>query len=181
MAPCVFIITGLMASGKSTVAEELARRFARSVHVRGDLFRRMVVSGRADMTPDPSPEASAQLALRYDLACATVDAYAAAGFDVVYQDVILGPRLAAIAQRLANWNPDVIVLDPSLDVVAQRDRDRDKTAYRGAWTPAALATALDETPRLGLWLDTSGLSVAQTVDHIVHHFGLTPRTRGETP
>lgn len=35
----IYVISGLMASGKSTVAELLARRLARSVHLRGDVFR----------------------------------------------------------------------------------------------------------------------------------------------
>ncbi len=42
----VIVITGAMAAGKSTVAELLASRFARSVHVRGDSFRRMIVNGQ---------------------------------------------------------------------------------------------------------------------------------------
>ena len=46
--PPVYLITGMMASGKSTVAQALAERLPRSVHVRGDLFRRMIVSGRVD-------------------------------------------------------------------------------------------------------------------------------------
>ena len=54
-----------MATGKSTVADLLAIRLPRSVHIHGDVFRRMVVSGRADMTPNPSPDAMAQLNLRY--------------------------------------------------------------------------------------------------------------------
>jgi predicted kinase len=33
----VFVITGAMASGKSTVAQLLAERFDRAVHVRGDV------------------------------------------------------------------------------------------------------------------------------------------------
>ena len=57
----VFLVTGIPAAGKSTVADELARRFGRSVHVRGDVFRRMVVSGRVAMSPNPVPEAWAQL------------------------------------------------------------------------------------------------------------------------
>ena len=57
----VIVITGAMAAGKSTVAELLARRLPRSVHIRGDVFRKMVVNGRADMTPQPDPEAIAQL------------------------------------------------------------------------------------------------------------------------
>ena len=64
----VIVITGAMAAGKSTVAELLAHRLPRSVHVRGDVFRTMVVNGRAEMTPQPTEEAIAQLHLRYDLA-----------------------------------------------------------------------------------------------------------------
>jgi len=36
----VVLITGIQAAGKSTVAQELADRLPRSVHVRGDVFRR---------------------------------------------------------------------------------------------------------------------------------------------
>lgn len=52
----VVLVTGIQAAGKSTVAQLLAERFERSVHVRGDLFRRMVVGGRVDMTPAASDE-----------------------------------------------------------------------------------------------------------------------------
>ncbi|MGP3912869.1 AAA family ATPase [Nonomuraea sp. 10N515B] len=63
----VILITGIQAAGKSTIAQWLAQRLPRSVHVRGDLFRRMVINGRADMTPDPSEEAVRQLRLRHRL------------------------------------------------------------------------------------------------------------------
>jgi adenylate kinase family enzyme len=89
----VFLITGIQASGKSTVAQLLAERLPRSVHVRGDLFRRMVVNGRAAMTPDPSAEALRQLRLRYQLTASVSDRYFAAGFTVIAQDVIWGDIL----------------------------------------------------------------------------------------
>ena len=69
----VIVITGAMATGKSTVADLLAIRLPKSVHIHGDMFRRMVVSGRADMTPNPSTDAIAQLNLRYDLAAMAAD------------------------------------------------------------------------------------------------------------
>ncbi|SCL15341.1 Zeta toxin [Micromonospora rhizosphaerae] len=62
--PAVVLITGIMAAGKSTVAELLAWRLPRSVHLRGDLFRRMVVSGREDMTAHPSEERVAEILAR---------------------------------------------------------------------------------------------------------------------
>lgn len=165
--PRIWVITGLMAAGKSTVAQALAERLPRSVHLRGDVFRRMIVNGREEMSPDPSAEALSQLALRYRLACEAAAAYAGAGFAVVYQDVILGHYLAEVVGSLSAHDPAVVVLDPALDVVARRDREREKTAYGLGWTPRSLAVALSETPRLGLWLDTSRLSVSDTVDRIL--------------
>jgi cytidylate kinase len=71
----IYVITGLMASGKSTVAELLAREFTRSVHLRGDLYRRMIVCGRKEMSEAPGEEALRQLDLRYRLATQAAKEY----------------------------------------------------------------------------------------------------------
>ena len=55
----IVLITGMMAAGKSTVARRVAERLERGVHLPGDVFRRMIVSGRSDMTADASDEALA--------------------------------------------------------------------------------------------------------------------------
>ena len=81
--PAIIVITGIMAAGKSTIAQALAERLPKSAHVRGDVFRRMVVSGRAEMTTDAGDEALRQLNLRYDLAMLVAENYCAAGFTVV--------------------------------------------------------------------------------------------------
>ncbi len=88
----IFLITGIPGSGKSTVADLVARRFPRAAHVQGDVFRRMVVSGREAMSPDPSAEAWRQLRLRYRLGAAVADAYFEAGLTVVVQDVVAAVR-----------------------------------------------------------------------------------------
>jgi chloramphenicol 3-O-phosphotransferase len=163
----IILITGIQAAGKSTVAQLLAERLPRSVHVRGDLFRRMVVNGRADMTPDPSPEALRQLELRYRLAAATADAYFEAGFTVVVQDVILGDHLARMAEMIRSRPLHIVVLAPSPEAVAAREAGRGKNAYRD-WEIRQLDQVLrDGTPRLGLWLDTSHQSPAETVDQLL--------------
>jgi len=82
----IYLITGVMASGKSTVAQLLASRLEKGVHLRGDLFRRMIVSGRADMSAKPSEEAICQLRLRYRLAADAAKTYYDNGFTVVLQD-----------------------------------------------------------------------------------------------
>lgn len=165
--PRIILITGIMASGKSSVAQALAERLPRSVHMRGDIFRRMIVNGRREMTTDYDAEALAQLHLRYQVAATVTHAYCAAGFTVVYQDVIIGAVLREVVDRLRGaYRLHVIVLCPSPEVAAARDAARHKVAY-GDWTPHALDHELrTNTPRLGLWLDTSALSLLQTVDTI---------------
>ncbi len=166
--PSIILITGIMASGKSTVAQHLAERLDKSVHLRGDVFRRMIVNGRAEMEADFNERAWGQLRLRYRLAATSAQMYCAAGFVVVYQDVILGPVLSEVVDMLRGKGTlYVIVLCPSPEVVAQREAARDKVAY-SSWMPADLHHELQaNTPRIGLWLDTSNLSVKETVDAIL--------------
>ena len=163
------LITGISAAGKSTVADLLARRFERGVHVKGDVFRRMVVAGRHEMTAAPSEEAWRQLLLRYRLGAATADAYHSEGFAVVVQDVIIGPVLAEYVASIQARPLVVIVQVPRLDVVAEREARRSKTGYGpGMAGISELDRALRcDTPRLGMWLDTSDQEPAQTVEVIL--------------
>ena len=169
----VILLTGIQAAGKSTVAQALAESIPESVHVRGDLFRRMIVNGRVEMGPAvPDPRALEQLRLRYELAAATADRYAQAGFTVVLQDIILGDALREMVERITSRPLSVVVLAPSAAAVAARDAERAARRGKIAYKPgdegiAALDRALRyATPRLGYWLDTSALSVAQTVADI---------------
>ena len=59
-----------MAAGKSTTAEALALKLDKCVHLRGDVFRRMISSGREEMSAAPSEEAVRHLHLRYRLTAA---------------------------------------------------------------------------------------------------------------
>ncbi|MEZ4668022.1 MAG: AAA family ATPase [Anaerolineae bacterium] len=161
------LVTGIMASGKSTIAQQPAERLPRSVHLRGDVFRRMIVGGQAEMTAPLSDEAFAQLSLRYQLAAQVADTYCAAGFTVVYQDVIIGQILSEVVALHHKWPLYVVVLCPAPAVALQRDASRHKQTYT-SWTPEGLDAALrNETPKLGLWLDTSTLTVDETVDSIL--------------
>ena len=164
----VHLVTGIQAAGKSTVAQALAERLpGRTVHVHGDQFRRWIVAGRAEMTPDAGAEAVRQLRLRHLLTARTCDTYADAGFTVVAQDVVLGDELPGMVATIRTRPLHVVVLAPRPDAVAAREEQRGKRAY-GPWTVEALDRSLRaETPRIGLWLDTSGLSVTETVEEIV--------------
>lgn len=170
-SPAVVVVTGVMAAGKSTVAELLARDWPAAAHIRGDVFRRMLVRGRVEPDPDLPParaaEADRQLRLRYGLSAYVADAYAAAGFVAVVQDVILGAHLGEYVERLRTRPAYVVVLAPRPAVVEARAAARDKGGY-GTWVVHQLDRVLRaETPRLGLWLDTSEQTPEQTVAEIL--------------
>jgi hypothetical protein len=66
----------------------------------------------------------------------------------------------------------LVVLRPSVAALEARDHARrtttGKVAYRRDFTPAVNDTHVAETPaHLGLWLDTSALTPAETVDAVV--------------
>jgi len=166
-APAIYLITGPMAAGKSTVARLLATRFARGVYLEGDMFRRSIVSGREEMTPNASSEALEQLRLRYRLAAAAADSYVAAGFSVAVEDVVAGPMLGEFRTMIRSRPCHVVVLLPSVEAIAARERGRNQTGYED-WTVEELYEHFaTRTPRVGTWLDTSDLTPDATVDTIL--------------
>lgn len=165
--PECFLITGVMAAGKSTVAEALARRYYRSVHLRGDVFRTMIMSGRDPIVQPIGHEGRRQLELRRRLAAHAAGEYWRAGFTVVLQDIYVGHDLDDVVGRIEAHPLYVVVLHPRPEVVATRERGRDKTGYTG-WDVDELCAIFDRaTPRIGLWLDTSEQSPGDTVEAIL--------------
>ena len=163
-----FLITGVMASGKSTIADLLVRRFDHGVHLRGDAFRRMIVTGRDPIGPSLGHEAQRQLDLRKRLAAMVANEYWRDGFTVVLQDIFAGDALPEVIDLLEISPLFVVVLVPRPDVVARRERVRPKTGYANGWGVDELVAMFEAaTPRRGLWFDSSDLSLAATVEAIL--------------
>lgn len=168
----VWLVTGAQASGKSTVADLLARRFDRGAHVRGDQFRRWAVSGWVPVGDPDGAEARRLLDLRYRLSSTAAQEYATAGFTTVVQDNIYGIDVEHWLDRITAVPTHLVVLRPSVAVVEARDAERRRTtgkvAYRDGFTPEVNDRHVAGTrPDLGLWLDTSAQSPTETVDEIL--------------
>jgi hypothetical protein len=84
------------------------------------------------------------------------------------QDVVLGAHLREYVVSILSRPLVVVVLAPAPRAVDERERGRAKTAYRdGFSTITDLDRALrSETPRIGLWLDSSDQRPDETIDEI---------------
>jgi chloramphenicol 3-O-phosphotransferase len=169
----IWLVVGVQAAGKSTIAERLASTFEHGVHVRGGQFYRWVTSGwvhAGDATR--AQEARRLLDLRYRLAGLVADEYCAAGFTTVVQDNMFGADVTRWLSGIEARPRHLVVLRPSLEVVAAREATRTaatgKIAYRsGEFSIRDLDDALAQTPRVGLWLDTSRQTPDETVAEIL--------------
>jgi chloramphenicol 3-O-phosphotransferase len=173
----VVLITGMQAAGKSTIAPLLARHLGPpAATVDGDVYYQAVVAGAVDMTPDPEPEALRQLELRYDASALVARHYLEAGFDFVCSDIILGEYVARWLDSFEGVaEPYLVVLAPSVESIVEREIARGSNSYRDWQGPGmtladavrSLQEGLQDIPRRGLWLDTTGQTAEESVAAIL--------------
>ncbi|TWE07930.1 phosphotransferase [Rudaeicoccus suwonensis] len=164
----LFVISGAQAAGKSTVGQALAAGLTRAVFIDGDTVDGVVVSGSEPMTEPATVGAVEQLFLRYAGALTLADVYRSAGFDAVIADNIFGDFLDDFLVLAAPEPLHFVMLTPSIDAIYEREEARRKNAYRDGITVEGLVDTIErDTDRVGLWLDNTDLSVAQTITTIL--------------
>lgn len=126
------------------------------------------------MSPDAHAEAERQLELRYRHGAMLCESFVSEGYMAVHAENIYGPAVERQVRSL-RCPRSLVVLRPRPEVIARRERDRGTGAY-DRWIPPGgslldAVTQFDawvgETPRIGLWLDSSDLTIEETVAEVL--------------
>lgn len=168
----VFVITGQLSAGKSTVARALLDRFPFGYHIDMDGIREMVSSGLASPL-EWNDETSRQFALAIRASAALARVYADAGFAVAIEGGI-DPELAesALGEQGLRDRMVGIVLNPRLEVALARNRSRqtksfDTSILEGVMREIDAEVARDSTRPGWHAIDNSDEPVEGTVDRVL--------------
>jgi chloramphenicol 3-O-phosphotransferase len=173
----IFLITGPPGAGKSSVAVSLLQRFPFGFHLPLDDLREWVVSGIAHPVPNWTQETTRQFDLARQGAVQLAKQYANAGFAVVIDDIVNVQDVTRhFSPALERYSFHKIILLPSITVALQRNRERTNKRF----DTNVLDTPIRNihqwfseqvvAPKEWLILDTSDLTIDETVDRILSHF-----------
>ena len=168
----VFVITGQLSAGKSTVAKALLDRFPFGYHIDVDGIREMVSSGLAGPL-EWTDETSRQFALAVRASAALARVYADAGFAVAIEGGIDPEQVeAALTDHGLRDRMVGVVLHPPLEIALERNRSRQTKAFDTSILEGAMreidADLARDAARPG-WheIDNSDEVVAVTVERIL--------------
>ena len=177
MECCVYLITGMNGAALSNTASLLASRFDKGVHLRGDIFKRMIVSGREDMTDEPTDEAIRQLFLRFKLAAEVAVTYLNNGFHVVLQEECTDTELAHLRRILKQVPVKTVVLCAGEALKRERENFFRKITCLEMPNEKTYEQVVMRADEEVFFLDVTDFSPESAVDYVLGHFSCLEEER----
>jgi len=170
----IVLITGFAGSGKSTVGRLVAEHFPKSMHIKVDDLREMMVKGMEPPGEEITEEAYRQFQWARNTVIYMAQLYASQGVDVVIDDVCFPPNFAEQYAELFK-NPVVyrVLLFPKAPALIERMKKR-----AGPWdhilvnAVPMIYSYLEPMPKDGwIVLDSSDWTIEQTVQAVLSGIG----------
>jgi tRNA uridine 5-carbamoylmethylation protein Kti12 len=161
MKNCIIIIRGAAASGKTTIAKKLCKRFSKSFHIDVDTIRHF--------DPNAKPILK-ELTLSSKAAAALSNIYSSAGYAVIIDSTFITQELLdTLLKNLKSPKDSIFLftLKPALKELIVRDRSRAKFKRLGDKIKVIYYIGEKSRERRGIFIDNSKLSVKETVDIII--------------
>ena len=174
----MIILTGLVASGKSTLASQLLQQYGNAIRINKDLLRTMLHCDTWSQRHEATTQTAARIIAKYVLEAGTLDHYdATAPGVIVIDETNLNPKTLASWKQLAemcgaSW--EVIDLPTPVDECLRRDRLRAKPVGDHVILGMALQSHRYPMPAHGIVLCDIDGTVAET-SHRVPYLQQNPK------
>jgi predicted kinase len=168
LSGCV-IVSGMPASGKSTVTAMAAHLLPRAAQVKGDAVNQMILGGRVWFMGKPRDEARRQDELCNRNMCSLANNFVDFGF-TVFMDTVVADR-AELEFLLALLSPRpvrLVTLAPGVEMCRHRNATRaPEERFEFDGYHQLEADMQRELGECGWWFDTSALAPSETADMLV--------------
>jgi len=170
--PGCLIVTGMPASGKSTVTRLVAGRLPRAARIDADVVHEMIVSGRVRFDSGSAEEAARQGELRAFNVCALANNFTDAGFTAIIDEVVPDREdFDWYVEKLRGRPVLFVVLAPPLEVCQQRNEVRPEADRVDYDFTEYYESMRAELSGIGWWLDSSRLTPDETAAAITARAG----------
>lgn len=159
--PNLYIITGPAGVGKSTISKELAKSYNKSALIEGDDIYHQVIGGFVQAWKEGN-----HLKTFWKVCVNIIKTYLEDGFDVVFNYIITPENLELIKTAFKDYNVKFVVLITDEATLLARDKERPKDCQMGQRCLTLLNSFKNRNYNSRNILDTSNLSVNETVDII---------------
>ena len=159
--PNLYIITGPAGVGKSTISKELAKSYNKSALIEGDDIYHQVIGGFVQAWKEGN-----HLKTFWKVCVNIIKTYLEDGFDVVFNYIITPENLELIKTVFKDYNVKFVVLITDEATLLARDKERPKDCQMGQRCLTLLNSFKNRNYNSRNILDTSNLSVNETVDII---------------
>ena len=90
---------------------------------------------------------------------------------MIVQDNYYGPALLHMLEFMGDYPVHTVVLCPDCETIRRREAERGKKGYTGFDVEPLYAAFMEETPRVGLWVNNAMQSPEETAEYILQYAG----------